>query len=731
MKKKLLTLFLAICMICTLLPFSALADNATSGKCGDNVTWSFENGTLTISGKGVMNDYDDATCTPWHSNIDDIINVVIKSGVRSIGDYAFSNCTNLTSITTPDSVTSIGECAFMNCTSLTSITISANVERIGILALEYCEQLKAINVDKGNKNYLSIDGILFNKDITELVRYPEAKTGKYVIPDSVNEIGWCAFTGCNGLTELTIPNSISKIDDHTFNSCTNLKKVTIPDSVTYIGWDSFMFCSSLESVTIPNSVTTICDQAFEGCSSLTTVTIPNSITELNIYVFAGCTELKSVTIPNSVTRIARSAFAYCEKLKSVTIPYSVKSVGESAFAGCRSLTDVYYLETENNWNNISIDKTENECILNAKVHFSGHSTELKKVKAESCTADGYTGDKVCKTCGKTIEKGKDLAALGHSWDAGKITTKATCTEKGAKTYTCAVCGATKTESIAALGHKTELKNTKEATCAAKGYTGDKVCKTCGKTIEKGKDVAALGHSWDAGKITIKATCTEKGVKTYTCKVCSATKTESIATISHNYKNGKCTVCGAKDPNYKPVTKNPFVDVSKSSYCYEPVLWAYNHDPQVTAGVDKTHFAPDNNCTRAQIVTFLWRAKGCPEVKGAKNPFKDVKSSDYYYDAVLWAVSKNITTGIDATHFAPNNTCTRGQAVTFLWRANENPKPASTKCPFNDVKTSDYYYNAVLWAVGKNITNGVDKTHFAPNNTCTRGQIVTFLYRDMK
>lgn len=177
--------------------------------------------------------------------------------------------------------------------------------------------------------------------------------------------------------------------------------------------------------------------------------------------------------------------------------------------------------------------------------------------------------------------------------------------------------------------------------------------------------------------------------------------------------------------------NPFVDVKKGSYCYDPVLWAYKHSPQITAGMDATHFQPETGCTRAHIVTFLWRANGCPAPTTTKCPFKDVKKGSFYYDAVLWAVENGITTGVDKTHFKPNDTCTRGQAVTFLWRADGKPAPASTKCPFKDAKDKDaFYYDAMLWAVGKNITNGVDKTHFAPNNVCTRGQIVTFLYRDL-
>ena len=131
------------------------------------------------------------------------------------------------------------------------------------------------------------------------------------------------------------------------------------------------------------------------------------------------------------------------------------------------------------------------------------------------------------------------------------------------------------------------------------------------------------------------------------------------------------------------------------------------------------------------MTFLWRAAGSPSPSSSTNPFTDVSPSDYYYNAVLWAVGKNITNGTSPTNFGPNDGCTRGQVVTFLHRFENTPAPGSSTNPFVDVSSSEYYYTPVLWAVGKGITNGTDATHFSPNDTCTRGQIVTFLYRDMK
>ena len=171
---------------------------------------------------------------------------------------------------------------------------------------------------------------------------------------------------------------------------------------------------------------------------------------------------------------------------------------------------------------------------------------------------------------------------------------------------------------------------------------------------------------------------------------------------------------------------PFKDVEKGSYCYDAVLWAV--DEGITKGIDKTHFAPDDVCTRGQIVTFLWREAGQPAPKLKKCPFKDVEKGSFCYDAVLWAVENGITNGTDKTHFDPDGECTRGQIVTFLWRSENEPAHKLKKCPFKDVEKGSFCYDAVLWAVENEITNGKTATTFAPKDTCTRGEIVTFLYR---
>lgn len=168
----------------------------------------------------------------------------------------------------------------------------------------------------------------------------------------------------------------------------------------------------------------------------------------------------------------------------------------------------------------------------------------------------------------------------------------------------------------------------------------------------------------------------------------------------------------------------FVDVSTSAYYYDAVAWAVENG--VTSGTSATTFSPDAACTRAQAVTFLWRAAGSPAPKSSVNPFTDVSTSAYYYDAVLWAVEQGITAGTGATTFSPDATCTRGQIVTFLYRADGTTTSGSN--PFTDVADNAYYADAVKWAVAEGVTAGTSATTFSPDASCTRSQIVTFLYR---
>ena len=311
------------------------------------------------------------------------------------------------------------------------------------------------------------------------------------------------------------------------------------------------------------------------------------------------------------------------------------------------------------------------------------------------------------------------------------------------------------------------ENEVAATCTTVGSYDEVVyCSVChekisstSKVIEKlAHDFSVLQHDetqhWfkcsrcDATNSKIAhtggtATCTAKAH----CEVCDAEYGELAAHDFGNNleycKNG----CGTKNPNYvppynpphkpsvkpnptpsKPETpENPFVDIKEDDYYYDAVIWAVGKG--IAKGVTDTTFQPNASCTRAEMVTFLYRAAGSPEPTNKVNPFTDVAEDSYYYKAVLWAAEKGIAKGTSETTFSPNDTCTRGQAVAFLYRYANSPAVSGSNS-FADVSETAYYYNATLWAMSEKVTEGTSATTFSPNDLCTRGQIVTFLYRYM-
>ena len=176
------------------------------------------------------------------------------------------------------------------------------------------------------------------------------------------------------------------------------------------------------------------------------------------------------------------------------------------------------------------------------------------------------------------------------------------------------------------------------------------------------------HTHSYTDVVTKPTCTEMGYTTHTCACGESYKDRYVDALGHKYENGKCIRCGEADPNADKPSENPFTDVTSEKYFYAPVMWAVNHDPQITGGYTDGTFRPQNTCTRAQIVTFIWRAAGKPAAPaGTVNTFTDVSATSYYYEAVMWAVANGITGGYNAYTFGSNDGCTRGQIVTFLYR----------------------------------------------------------------
>ena len=229
---------------------------------------------------------------------------------------------------------------------------------------------------------------------------------------------------------------------------------------------------------------------------------------------------------------------------------------------------------------------------------------------------------------------------------------------------------------------------------------------------------------EAGTYKVEVSADNCAVFTSDITITADTATHT-QTIAMTYLPSDYTMfIGAIAAFLKEVETSPFSDVSTSAYYYEAVKWAQKKG--ITGGIGNGLFGPNQPCTRAQIVTFLWRAAGSPAPMLNKNPFTDVHTSDYYYDAVLWAVQNGITNGTSAKTFSPDATVTRAQVVTFLWRAND--QPAAGNSGFLDVSSNAYYARAVDWAFANGITTGVDYGAFGPDTACTRAQIVTFLYR---
>ena len=360
--KKIISLLLSLAMLLTItsgLNLTAYADVQT-GKCGDNVTYSLDTstGVLTISGTGDMADYSGYDDILFYRN-SNIKSVIIENSVTSVGDSAFEYCTNLTSVKIPNSVTSIGDYAFDGCTSLTSVTIPNSVTSIGLGAFSDCTSLTSIEVSDNNKNYASVDGVLFNKDKSELITYPAGKAdSEYVIPNSVTNIGDFAFYGCTSLTIVTIPNSVISILLGTFDDCTSLTSIDVEkDNPTYLSQDGVLFNKDKsELITYPAGKTD------------STYIIPDGVTII-AYAFDSCKNLTRVTIPNSVTNIGNGAFEDCTSLTSINIGNSVTSIGNDAFSGCTSLKDVYYTGSQSDWKKISIG-SYNDCLTNATIHYN-------------------------------------------------------------------------------------------------------------------------------------------------------------------------------------------------------------------------------------------------------------------------------------------------------------------------------------------------------------------------
>ncbi len=386
--KKVVSLVLSFVILVTstvIFGITALASELPiSGKCGENVFWQYEpnSSTLTLFGDGAVDDYDIGSQF-W---IDittgeklDVKYLVIKDGVTSVGKYAFYGCSELINISLPDSLTEIGFSAFDNCFKLETVNIPANLNTsLGYSGLLYLYNYKDISVDSDNRQYSSVDGVLFNKDKTELIKYPQNKTDKtYTVPDtvknihskafydnhylesveipsSVKEIGVYAFCNCSSLKNIDL-NKVEKIDDYAFEKCNNLKTVTVPKTVSYIGENPFRECQSLETINVDSENSNYCINDGALCDKAKTVLYSYPCKSLN-------TEF---TVPSSVSSLPSFIFAYCDNLKSVTVPASVTTINSIAFFRCNNTLEVDIDDENPNYtfeNGLILNKTKDSVI---------------------------------------------------------------------------------------------------------------------------------------------------------------------------------------------------------------------------------------------------------------------------------------------------------------------------------------------------------------------------------
>ena len=770
--------------------FVGIKDSGTCGA-NLNWTLDLNTGTLAVTGSGDMRNWD-VENPPWYDFADAIRTVDLEYGVTGIGAYAFFRCGHLTRAVVPGSVARIGENAFLDCAELTDVTIlnkdcsfpteagvlgdpagvkvhSYKGSTAEIYAQQYGYAFEAVVNPTGKcgadlswtydlasgeltitgtgkmwdwmddapwKGYQpTITAVTIENgasNIGEYAFYHCSKMADAAIPDSVTQIGFSAFEGCSGLMEVTLPAHLTALDGYAFASCTSLTDLALPGSVASIG-DKAFSGSGLYRVTILNKdcaifdgETTLGDPAktlirgWKGSTAetyagkyhyqfeeipktsgkcgdhltwsfdLVTGTLTVSGTgEMDDWAdgdapwFDFASDIKSVVLEQGVTGIGSYAFYICASLSSVSLPQGLTAIGSAAFYACWNLKEIRIPD--------SVSRIDNQAFYDCGLETITLPAGLRVLSEESfcrCSAlqqvkipDGVTG----------IEGW----AFANCSSLTEVTIPDGVTEIGEN----------------AFDQCTALVNV-----------------TIPDSVTTIRDQAFYGCN-SLTAVTIPSAVTEIGSRAFGYRYDPGN--------DHYFKAEQFTVIGeagsyaeqyANENGWRFVAKpkNPFRDVPEGAYYFEPVLWAVVQ--RITAGTDKTHFSPNDTCTRGQVVTFLWRAAGQPEPKSSRNPFADVKEGAYYYKAVLWAVENKITAGTSATTFSPNDGCTRGQVVTFLWRSAGNPAPGSSKNPFTDVKSDAYFYDPVLWAVEHKITAGTSDTTFSPNDTCTRAQIVTFLYR---
>ena len=719
MKKK--TALLLLCILVLVCSLSLRANAATSGDweytvSGASATVTAYRGTSkNVTVPGILGGYDVvAIGRSAFQNNTAITSVSFPEGLSVIESYAFEGCTGLSSITIPTNVVSIQYHAFYNCTGLSSITFNARKldgcdsygntfynagKNSGGIAVTFGPGVTRIpdhlfSCDEGY--YARVKSVSIGTDVTEIgdSAFQNCRDLSSIHWGSnVQTVGGSAFQGCTSLTTVALPSGVTDIGHYAFEDCIKLSSLTIPEGTVSIGYHAFYNCTGLSNITINARKMSGCDSygnTFYNAgknSGGISVTFGNQVTRIPDHLFS-CDEgyyarVTKVTMGSGITEIGGSAFRNCGDLSSIHWGSSVQTVGGSAFQGCTALTavsfpgsvtDIGYYAFEDCIKLSSL--TIPEGTVSIGYHAFYNCTGLSDITINARMMNG------CDSYGNTFyNAGKNSGGIA-------VTFGNQVTRIPDHLFSCDEGYYARVKSVSLGSGVTEI--------------GDSAFRNCAdlSSIRISRNVERIGWNAFSG-------CDRLTIYGY-----RGTAAESYATEN-------------SIPFIPLDGENPFVDVAEGRFYYKPVIWAVKSG--ITSGVDSTHFMPDATCTRGQVVTFLWRACGSPEPETSRCPFTDVSANRFYYKAVLWAYENGITAGIDATHFRPDDTVTRGQFVTFLWRAEGKPAPGGSN-PFVDVKQGTFCYNAVLWASANGITSGMDATHFGTNRSCTRGQVVTFLYR---